>query len=69
VPATAVVREGTTSHVWRLRDGRLERVAVLAGRERDGQVELLSGVNAGDTVVARPVPGLEAGASVVVTGN
>jgi hypothetical protein len=42
---------------------------VLAGRERDGQVELLSGVNAGDTVVARPVPELADGAAAVAAGN
>jgi len=69
VPSSALVREGATSYVWRLRDGRVERVAVLAGRERDGQVELLSGVNAGDTVVARPVPELEDGAAAVAAGN
>jgi RND family efflux transporter MFP subunit len=69
VPASAVVREGATSYVWRLRDSRVERVAVLAGRERDGQIELLSGINAGDTVVARPVRELVEGAAAVAAGN
>ncbi len=69
VPASAVVREGATSYVWRVRDDRVERVAVLAGRERDGQVELLSGVNAGDTIVVRPAPELEDGAAAVAAEN
>jgi RND family efflux transporter MFP subunit len=65
VPATAVVREGDTPFVWRLRDNTVERIAVRAGRERDGQIELLSGIAAGDTVVVRPVAGLAPGAAVV----
>ena len=42
-------------HALRLaRAGRaVERVAVRTGGERDGQIEVLSGINAGDVVVAR----------------
>ena len=69
VPASAIVREGTTSYVWRLRDERVERVAVLAGRESGSQIELLSGVNAGDTLVVRPAPELKDGAAAVAAGN
>jgi RND family efflux transporter MFP subunit len=65
VPATAVVREGDTTFVWRLRDDSVERIAVRSGRERDGQIDLLSGITAGDTVVVRPVAGLAPGAAVV----
>jgi RND family efflux transporter MFP subunit len=65
VPATAAVRDGDTTYVWRLRDNTVERIAVRAGREQGGQIELLSGIAAGDTVVARPVPGLAPGAVVV----
>jgi len=64
VPATAVVSDGGTSVVWRVASGTAERVAVLTGAERNGQVELLSGIRAGDTVVARPVAGLAPGAPV-----
>jgi membrane fusion protein (multidrug efflux system) len=59
------VRDGDTTYVWRLRDNTVERIAVRAGREHGGQIELLSGISAGDTVVARPVPGLAPGAVVV----
>jgi RND family efflux transporter MFP subunit len=64
VPSAAVMKDGETSYVWRVVDGEIERVAVRTGGERDGQVELLSGVNAGDVVVAAPAEGLVEGASV-----
>jgi hypothetical protein len=67
VPATAAVREGDTTFVWRVRGNTVERIAVLPGRERNGQIELLSGISAGDTVVVRPVAGLAPGANVVPT--
>jgi RND family efflux transporter MFP subunit len=64
IPTAAVVKEGDTSFVWRVIDGEIERVAVSTGGERDGQVEVLSGINAGDVVVAAPVEGLSEGARV-----
>lgn len=39
-------------------------VAVRTGGERDGQIEVLSGINAGEVVVAQPVDGLSNGVSV-----
>jgi RND family efflux transporter MFP subunit len=56
--------DGDTSFVWRVQDGELERVAVRTGGERDGQVEVLSGINPGDVVVAAPVEGLSEGVKV-----
>jgi len=64
IPAAAVIRDGDTSYVWRVQDGELERVAVRTGGERDGQVEVLSGINPGDVVVAAPVEGLSEGTKV-----
>jgi multidrug efflux pump subunit AcrA (membrane-fusion protein) len=64
VPAAAVMREGDTSFVWRVQGGEIERVAVRTGGERDGQIEVLSGINSGDVVVASPVEGLSEGARV-----
>ena len=64
IPSAAVIRDGDTSFVWRVQDGELERVAVRTGGERDGQMEVLSGINAGDVVVAAPVEGLSEGAKV-----
>jgi RND family efflux transporter MFP subunit len=67
LPTTAVQRDGSTSFVWRVRDGRVERIAVRVGAERAGEAEILAGINAGDSVVARPVAGLEEGAAVAAT--
>ena len=64
IPATAVIRDGDTTFVWRVQEGALERVAVRTGGERDGQVEVLSGINPGDVVVAAPVEGLGEGVKV-----
>ena len=64
IPSAAVMKDGDTSFVWRVTDGAIERVAVRTGGERDGQVEVLSGINAGDVVVAAPVEGLSEGVKV-----
>ena len=64
IPSAAVIRDGDTSFVWRVQDGEIERVAVRTGGERDGQVEVLSGINPGDIVVAAPVEGLSEGTKV-----
>ncbi|MFL5350753.1 MAG: efflux RND transporter periplasmic adaptor subunit [Hyalangium sp.] len=53
VPAAAVVTDGARSVVFVAREpSRLERVAVVPGRQRDGQVELHGGLNAGEHFVA-----------------
>ncbi len=64
VPASAVGRDGGTSFVWRVRGGRVERVAVRVGAERAGQIEVSAGINAGDVVVAGPPAGLTEGSAV-----
>lgn len=64
IPAAAVIKDGDTSFVWRVHDGEIERVAVGTGGERDGQIEVSSGINAGDVVVAAPVEGLSEGVRV-----
>lgn len=64
VPAEAVVKEGETTFVWRVQDDTVERVAVRTGGERNGQIEVLSGINAGDVLVRKPVDGLAEGVPV-----
>lgn len=64
LPASAIVTEGSTRYVWRVRDEQVERVAVRTGAERDGQVDVLSGITSGDIVVAKPVEGLADGVRV-----
>jgi len=64
VPTEAIVKEGETTFVWRVNDESVERVAVRTGGERNGQTEVLSGINAGDVLVGKPVSGLAEGAPV-----
>jgi cobalt-zinc-cadmium efflux system membrane fusion protein len=54
VPADAVVTDGSRSVVFVAQgEGRLERVPVKPGRQRDGEVELLSGLSPGSRFVAK----------------
>jgi len=54
VPASAVVTNGEHSVVFVARDaGRLERVPVTVGRRRDGAVDLIAGLDAGNRYVSR----------------
>jgi RND family efflux transporter MFP subunit len=64
VPTEAIMKEGDTTFVWRVNDDSVERVAVRTGGQRNGQIEVLSGINAGDVLVGRPVNGLAEGAPV-----
>jgi RND family efflux transporter MFP subunit len=64
VPSGSVVKDGENAYVWRVRENRLERVAVRTGAERDGQIDVLSGINGGDLVVTKQVEGLAEGAPV-----
>jgi RND family efflux transporter MFP subunit len=64
VPSEAIMKDGDTTFVWRVREDSVERVAVRTGGERSGQTEVLSGIAAGDVLVGKPVEGLAEGAPV-----
>ncbi|HEX2219626.1 MAG TPA: efflux RND transporter periplasmic adaptor subunit [Gemmatimonadales bacterium] len=66
VPAPAVETSGAKSTVVRLRGGRAEEVAVQVGLrdEANGQVEITSGLAAGDTVLVGPAKEIAAGTQV-----
>lgn len=51
IPEDALVYELTGRFVYRIRDGKAERVAVEVGAMNDGTAEILSGLSAGDAVV------------------
>ncbi|MFY0564342.1 efflux RND transporter periplasmic adaptor subunit [Archangium lansingense] len=54
VPASAVVTDGARSVIFVAREaGQLERVAVMTGRRRDGEVEVRQGLEPGSRYVAR----------------
>ena len=52
IPEIAVVQVGRDSFVYRVKpDGSVEQAAVTAGVRRDGQVEIVKGIAAGDRIV------------------
>lgn len=55
VPASAVVQIGQLAYVQVAQDGRAVRRLVKTGPARDGRVEILSGLRAGESVVVNPV--------------
>ncbi len=56
LPASAVVRAGQLTMVDVVRDGRVERRTVQLGRSYGNQLEVLSGLTPGETVVLRAEP-------------
>ena len=64
VPKAAVRSENGTSVIFVVHGDRVERRAVKLGVEDRGQVELVSGANAGERVVVDGPPTLEDGARV-----
>ena len=64
LPASAVFEQDGARYVWRVQDEEIERVAVRTAAERDGNVDVIAGINPGDVIVARQVEGLAEGASV-----
>ncbi len=64
VPSSAIASSEGKSYVWVVKEDVLERRAISAGRERDGQTEVLAGVRAGEVVVAPAIEGLKDGARV-----
>lgn len=68
LPLDAVAAGATQAQVWRIRDGRLEAVAVRLGlRDAEaGLVEVLDGLAPGDTVLLRPARTPVAGTRVEI---
>ncbi len=53
VPELAVIGEGSGAFVWKVdAQNEAQRVPIQAGTRRDGRVEILSGLAAGDRIVA-----------------
>ncbi|HNX49324.1 MAG TPA: efflux RND transporter periplasmic adaptor subunit [Thermoanaerobaculaceae bacterium] len=66
IPRAAVRKDGETTVVLLVRDGRLERRAVRLGAERADDVEVLAGVASGDMLVVQGPPDLKDGQKVRV---
>jgi len=69
VPEQALVPQGTEQFVFRVAEGRAVRVKVEVGQRRDGKAEVVSGLSAGDVVVAAGQQRLRDGVPVAVKGG
>lgn len=69
VPEIAVVQVGGDSFVYRVKpDGTVERADVRLGVRREGNVEVVDGLNVGDRIVVDGTGKLRVGAKVVEAG-
>ncbi|MFC0677027.1 efflux RND transporter periplasmic adaptor subunit [Lysobacter korlensis] len=70
VPEIAVVQVGSDSFVYRVKpDGSVERADVRTGARREGQVEITSGLAAGDRIVVDGTGKLRPGAKISEAGQ
>ncbi len=68
LPEQALVPQGDDQYVFRVADGKANRVKVVTGQRRDGMVEIVEGVAAGDLVVNAGQLKLRDGSPVTIAG-
>jgi HlyD family secretion protein len=66
VPKSAVRTENGKSYVFLVKNEKVERRGVTVGNDRGSDVEIMAGVNSGDTLVARGTESLQDGKVVRV---
>ncbi|TFL13322.1 efflux RND transporter periplasmic adaptor subunit [Pusillimonas caeni] len=69
IPETALVPSGEERYVYRVADGKAERLAVRIGQRRGGRIEVTSGLSQGDEVVVAGLQKVIDGAPVKVIGR
>jgi membrane fusion protein (multidrug efflux system) len=69
IPEQAVVPKGQDSFAFRVSDGKAELVKIRVGVRKVGEVEVLSGLAAGDQVVTDGTLRIFPGAAVTVMGD
>lgn len=68
-PEAALSPSGETQYVYRVKDGRAEKREVTIGERREGRVEILTGVAAGDQLVVAGIQRVTDGGAVTVVGS
>ncbi len=69
VPEAAISPSGQSHFVYRLQDGKAERVAVQMGERRAGLVEIAQGLEAGDQVVVAGLQRIRNGLPITSLGE
>jgi hypothetical protein len=69
IPQDAITRRGQVSTVFVVEDGVARMRLVQTGATEQGRVEILAGLDAGETVVISPPPALVDGQAVKATGT
>jgi len=69
VPEAAIVPRGQESFVYRVADGKAALVKVRTGLRKPGEVEIVSGVAAGDLVITEGVQKIGPGSPVTVMSD
>lgn len=65
VPEIAIQQEGDQAYVFRVAGGRVDKVPVKLGSRQEGEVEVVSGLKAGDRIVVEGTVKLRPGSRVV----
>lgn len=66
VPETALIPSGDSKSVYKVMQGRVQRVTVRTGQRRGGNVEILEGLQAGDQVVVAGLQKIGDGSAVSI---
>lgn len=69
VPEAALAPSGQSQYVYRMTDGKAERVVVSIGERRDGLVEVLKGLKPGDLIVVAGLQRIRNGAAITPIGK
>ncbi len=69
IPERALVPVGAKAFVFSIQDGKAKRIEVKTGRRKPGFVEIQSGLNEGQMIIADGIVGLQDGAAVKVAGD
>lgn len=65
VPEEAIVSEGLRHVIYPVKDNKVERRVIVIGQRQGGKVEVVNGLNAGETIVVLGVQRVRPGADVI----
>ena len=69
VPEQAIVPQGDSQFVFKIVDGKVQLTKVITGTRREGRVEIVEGLSAGDQVVTAGQLKIRDGAAVSIANG